>query len=45
MGVVRVIGEDIQFPLELNAAGTKLVIVEFMASWYQVLLLLFISLF
>lgn len=32
---VRVIAEDAQYPLEMNAAGTKLVVVDFTASWYN----------
>ncbi|KZS04294.1 thioredoxin-like protein 1 [Daphnia magna] len=30
---VRVLGEDSQYALEMNAAGTKLVVVDFTASW------------
>lgn len=30
---VRVLSEDSQYALEMNAAGTKLVVVDFTASW------------
>ena len=30
---VRVLAEDSQYALEMNAAGTKLVVVDFTASW------------
>ena len=30
---VKVISEDSSFQLELTAAGTKLVVVDFTASW------------
>ncbi|XP_066588800.1 thioredoxin-like protein 1 [Prorops nasuta] len=33
MGVVRVIANDGQFPTEMASAGTKLVVVDFTASW------------
>lgn len=32
--MVRVLAEDSQFAAELNAAGTKLFVVDFTASWY-----------
>jgi hypothetical protein len=28
------LGEDSQYALEMNAAGTKLVVVDFTASWW-----------
>lgn len=31
---VRVLAEDSQFNIEMNAAGTKLVVVDFTAAWY-----------
>ena len=31
---VRVLADDTQYPMEMNAAGTKLVVVDFTASWY-----------
>lgn len=34
MGAVRVINDDDHFQGELNSAGTKLVVVDFTASWY-----------
>jgi len=33
MGLVRVLAEDSQFAAEMNVTGTKLVVVDFTASW------------
>jgi len=35
MGPVLVMSDESQFSLELTAAGTKLVVVDFTASWYD----------
>lgn len=33
MGIVRVVNDDGQFQGELASAGTKLVVVDFTATW------------
>ena len=34
-GNVKVLTEDSQFQLELTSAGTKLVVADFFATWYD----------
>lgn len=44
MGSVRLLGEDSHFASELNASGSKLVVVDFTASWLVLKLVFTLSL-